>query len=52
MNEPKETILITGTSGRLGYPLAQRLAEAYNVVGFDRRAPSHPRPVPNVCTWT
>ena len=44
MNEPQETILITGTSGRLGYPLAQRLAEAYNVVGFDRRAPSHPPP--------
>jgi nucleoside-diphosphate-sugar epimerase len=44
MNEPKETILITGTSGRLGYPLARRLAESYNVVGFDRRAPSHPPP--------
>lgn len=40
----KETILITGTSGRIGYPSAKRLAESFNVVGFDRRAPSHPPP--------
>jgi nucleoside-diphosphate-sugar epimerase len=44
MNEQKGTILITGASGRLGYPLAKRLAESFNVVGFDRRAPSHPPP--------
>src|SRR3990170_3733465 len=44
MNEQKGTILITGASGRIGYPLAKRLAESYNVVGFDRRAPSHPPP--------
>lgn len=44
MSEPKGTILITGTSGRIGFPVAKRLAESYNVVGFDRRAPSHPPP--------
>ena len=44
MNEPKSTILITGASGRIGFPLAQPLAESFNVVGFDRRAQSHPRP--------
>ncbi len=44
MSEQKGTILITGTSGRIGYPLAKRLAESFNVVGFDRRAPSHPPP--------
>jgi len=44
MSEQKETILVTGTSGRIGYPVAKRLAESYNVVGFDRRAPSHPPP--------
>jgi nucleoside-diphosphate-sugar epimerase len=44
MSEGKETILITGTSGRIGYPLAKRLAESFNVVGFDRKAPSHPPP--------
>ncbi len=44
MNEPKDTILITGSSGRIGYPLAKRLSESFNVVGFDRRAPSHPPP--------
>src|SRR5262245_9749722 len=40
--EPKSTILITGTSGRIGYPLARRLGESFNVVAFDLRAPSHP----------
>ncbi|MEP7291103.1 MAG: NAD-dependent epimerase/dehydratase family protein, partial [Chloroflexota bacterium] len=44
MNEQKDTILVTGSSGRIGYPVAKRLAEAFNVVGFDRRAPSHPPP--------
>lgn len=45
MSEKKEeTILITGTSGRIGYPLAKRLAKSFNVVGFDRKAPSHPPP--------
>jgi len=44
MSEHKGTILVTGSSGRIGYPLAKRLAESYNVVGFDRRAPSHPPP--------
>jgi nucleoside-diphosphate-sugar epimerase len=45
----KETILVTGTSGRIGYPVAKSLAEeqqqsSFNVVGFDRKAPSHPPP--------
>lgn len=44
MKEQKDTILITGSSGRIGYPLAKRLSESFNVVGFDRRAPSHPPP--------
>jgi len=44
MNKHTDTILITGSSGRIGYPLAKRLAESFNVVGFDRRAPSHPPP--------
>ena len=44
METQRETILVTGTSGRLGYPVAKALAASYNVVGFDRRAPSHPPP--------
>ena len=44
MNEQKGTILVTGSSGSIGYPVAQRLSEAFNVVGFDRKAPSHPPP--------
>ncbi len=46
MSEAKEeTILVTGTSGRIGYAIAKRLAEeqqSFNVIGFDRKAPSHP----------
>src|SRR5215204_3674824 len=43
----KETILVTGTSGRIGYAIAKRLAEeqqSFSVIGFDRKAPSHPLP--------
>lgn len=40
----KATILVTGSSGMIGYPVAQRLTAWYNVVCFDRRAPSHPPP--------
>jgi nucleoside-diphosphate-sugar epimerase len=44
----KETILVTGTSGRIGYAIAKRLAEeqqqSFNVVGFDLKAPSHSLP--------
>ncbi|HEU5299420.1 MAG TPA: NAD(P)-dependent oxidoreductase [bacterium] len=38
------TVLITGSNGYLGYAVARRLSEHYAVVGFDRRAPSHPPP--------
>lgn len=40
----RETVLITGSNGYLGYAVARRLTERYDVVGFDRRAPSHPPP--------
>ena len=45
--EKKETILVTGTSGRIGYHIAKRLVEeqqSFNVSGFDCKAPSHPPP--------
>jgi nucleoside-diphosphate-sugar epimerase len=46
MSEAKEeTILVTGTSGRIGYAIAKRLAEeqqSFNIIGFDLKAPSHP----------
>jgi nucleoside-diphosphate-sugar epimerase len=41
----RETVLVTGSSGFLGYPVAKRLGNSFNVVGFDRRAPPHPPPV-------
>ena len=43
----KETILVTGTSGRIGYAITKRLAEqqqSFNVIAFDLKAPSHPLP--------
>ncbi|MEO8349804.1 MAG: NAD(P)-dependent oxidoreductase, partial [Acidobacteriota bacterium] len=44
VNETKEVILVTGSNGYLGYPIAERLTGAFTVVGFDRRQPSHPPP--------
>lgn len=44
MNEHTGAILVTGSNGYLGYATAKRLSEQYAVVGFDRRAPSHPPP--------
>jgi len=44
MSKQRDTILVTGSSGFLGYAVARALSGAYNVVGFDRRAPSHPPP--------
>jgi nucleoside-diphosphate-sugar epimerase len=38
-------VLVTGSSGRIGYPTSQRLAERYAVVGFDRAGPPDPPPV-------
>ena len=35
MSDEKEVVLITGCSGRIGFKLAERLAEKYQVVGFD-----------------
>lgn len=44
MTATKGTILVTGSSGFLGYPVAQRLGAEFGVVGFDRRAHPHPPP--------
>ncbi len=37
MEENKDIIIITGSSGRIGSRLTERLHERYRVVGFDRR---------------
>lgn len=39
-----EVVLVTGSSGLIGYPLAERLARRYRTVGFDRAGPSSPPP--------
>lgn len=44
MSERKEVILVTGSNGYLGYPIAEKLAGTFTVVGFDRKQPSHPPP--------
>jgi nucleoside-diphosphate-sugar epimerase len=44
VSEARGTILVTGSSGFLGYHVARRLTASFAVVGFDRRAPSHPPP--------
>src|SRR5687768_12931909 len=45
-NSKRQSILVTGSSGCLGYPLARRLAdEGRKVVGLDLKAPGD-RPTP------
>ncbi|MGH2398457.1 MAG: NAD-dependent epimerase/dehydratase family protein [bacterium] len=46
-----ETILVTGSSGYLGYSVAKKLSKTFAVVGFDRRAPAHPPPAAE-CLYT
>ena len=44
MESAKKTVVITSSSGLLGSAFAKRLAERFQVVGFDRE--SHPYPPP------
>lgn len=43
-NQKRATVLVTGSSGFLGYAVAKRLTDSFNVIGFDTRAPAHPPP--------
>jgi nucleoside-diphosphate-sugar epimerase/osmotically-inducible protein OsmY len=45
MKTPKETVLVTGSSGLIGSAVIQRLARRYNMVGFDVMPPKPPSPV-------
>ncbi len=44
MEEEKEVVIVTGSTGMIGNPTVKRLAEQFSVVGFDRRGSPHPRP--------
>jgi nucleoside-diphosphate-sugar epimerase/uncharacterized membrane protein len=45
MNPEKKIVLVTGSNGRIGSAVMERLAGRYSdVVGFDRKAPSPPPP--------
>jgi len=37
-----ETLIITGSSGRIGSSLINRVGESYTEMGFDREGPPHP----------
>jgi nucleoside-diphosphate-sugar epimerase len=39
-----EVVVITGSSGFIGAPVVNRLAERFSVVGFDRETKPHPPP--------
>lgn len=44
MDRQKETIIVTGSSGFIGYAVAKRLDRDFDVVGFDREGPPYPPP--------
>src|SRR5438128_2234794 len=41
---PEGAVLVTGSSGLIGFAAANHLAEQYRVIGFDREGPPHPPP--------
>jgi len=45
MNDGKEVVIVTGSSGYIGSALIHEFAEKYRLVGFDRENPPHPPPV-------
>jgi len=44
MNSQQPVVLITGSSGLIGYATACRFVRDYDVMGFDRVGPPHPPP--------
>lgn len=45
MTDPQqEVVIITGSSGLIGYQTASRFVKDYDVMGFDRIGPPHPPP--------
>lgn len=44
MDRQKQVVIITGSSGLIGFALAQRLSPHFHVVGFDRAGPPFPPP--------
>lgn len=44
MPDPHQpTVLVTGSSGLIGTAVCNRFGGRFNVVGFDRAGPPHPR---------
>src|SRR5688500_13287480 len=44
MTQPRETVIVTGSSGLIGSAVVNRLVRRFAVVGFDRAGPPHPPP--------
>ena len=44
MSEPKHLVLMTGSSGRIGSALIERLCDRCEIVALDQPGPPHPKP--------
>jgi nucleoside-diphosphate-sugar epimerase len=44
MTVPGGVVVVTGSSGLIGYAVCRQLSRRYTVVGFDRAGPPHPPP--------
>ncbi|WP_300441188.1 NAD(P)-dependent oxidoreductase [Christiangramia sp.] len=41
-NKDKEVVIISGSSGLIGFPLIEKLAKNYRIIGLDRLGPPYP----------
>jgi nucleoside-diphosphate-sugar epimerase len=44
MDSQRPSLIVTGSAGRIGAALLQRIKGKFNLIGFDRESSPHPPP--------